>query len=173
MLSRFARGSRRLLLAYALGAATNAMSAEGAAAPHVDVYGPTVCLACIDWADHLRENGFSASFHGTEDMAALKRRLKVPADVQSVLTATVGGYFIEGHVPAEDIRQLLKEKPKARGLAVPGQPRGAPGFEKSAPFCERGCTILDTVNTEEVARRELYDTLLVAPDGKTSIWARH
>lgn len=161
------------LVACALAAASSAVSGESAKPTHVDIYGPTVCLACIDWADHLRDNGFSASFHGTQDMAAVKRRLKVPADVHSVLTATVGGYFIEGHVPADDIRQLLKERPKARGLAVPGQPRGAPGFDKSAPFCERGCTILDTVNTEEVARRELYDTLLVGPDGKTSIWARH
>jgi len=167
---------RRTLLwcATCLLVARAALAAGDAAKPpHVDIFGPTVCLACIDWADHLRDNGFTANFHGTEDMAAVKRRLKVPAEVESVLTATVAGYFIEGHVPAEDIKQLLKEKPKARGLAVPGQPRGAPGFEKSAPFCERGCTILDTVNTEEVVRRELYDTLLVAPNGKTSIWARH
>ncbi|HMV54471.1 MAG TPA: DUF411 domain-containing protein [Rhodocyclaceae bacterium] len=163
-----------LLLVACWLASQGAFAADkGSTPPHVDIYGPKVCLACIDWADHLRDNGFSATFHGTEDMAAVKRRLKVPPDVESVLTATVAGYFIEGHVPADDIKQLLKEKPKARGLAVPGQPRGAPGFEKSAPFCERGCTILDTVNTEEVVRRELYDTLLVAPNGKTSIWARH
>ena len=154
-------------------AAPIAFAEDGSALPPVEVFGPTVCLACIDWTEHLRENGFPASFKGIDDMSAVKRRLKVPTDVESVLTAVVGGYFIEGHVPAEDIKLLLKEKPKARGLAVPGLPRGAPGFEKSAPFCERGCTILDTVGTEEVVRRELYDTLLVGTDGKTRVWARH
>lgn len=170
MLRRFA-----LLVALSGGllATAEGRADTGAQLPPIEVFGPTVCLACIDWTDHLRENGFPASFKGTDDMAAVKRRLKVPSDVESVPTAVVAGYFIEGHVPADDIKLLLKEMPKARGLAVPGQPRGAPGFEKSAPFCERGCTILDTVGTEEVVRRELYDTLLVAPNGKTSIWARH
>jgi hypothetical protein len=148
-------------------------AAEPDSLPPVQVYGPTVCLSCIDWAEHLRENGFPASFTGVEDMAALKRRHKVPADLESVPTALVAGYFIEGHVPAEDIKQLLKERPKARGLAVPGLPRGAPGRDKSSPFCERGCTVLDSEATENVVRRELYDTLLVAPDGRTSTWARH
>jgi hypothetical protein len=90
-----------------------------------------------------------------------------------VHTATVAGYFIEGHVPAEDIRQLLRDKPKARGLAVPGLPRGSPGREQSNPFCETACTILDNAGQERDVRRERYDTLLVAPDGKTSIFARH
>jgi hypothetical protein len=141
--------------------------------PPVEIHGPTVCLACIDWADHLREHGFTATFIGTDDMAAVKRRLKVPAELESVHTAVVGGYFIEGHVPAEDIKQLLKEKPKARGLAVPGLPRGAPGREKSAPFCETGCTILDNEGVEPVVRREMFNTYLVAPNGKATTWARH
>ena len=164
---------RQVAVVAALALTATPAPAESGSLPPVEVFGPTVCLACIDWAEHLRENGFAASFKGIDDMAAVKRRLKVPTEVQSVLTAVVGGYFIEGHVPADDIKLLLKERPKARGLAVPGQPRGAPGFEKSAPFCERGCTILDTAGTEEVARRELYDTLLIGIDGKTSIWARH
>lgn len=160
------------LLWLSLTLATSAIGADPL--PPVKVYGPTVCLACIDWAEHLRENGFTASFHGVADMAAVKRRLGVPDGLQSTLTAEVGGYFIEGHVPAEDIKQLLQEKPRARGLAVPGLPRGAPGFDKSSPFCERGCTILDSENaTEPVVRRELYNTLLVDKDGKTRIWARH
>ena len=65
-------------------------------------------------------------------MAAIKRRLKVPKDVESVHTAVVAGYFVEGHAYAEDIRELLRDKPKARGIAVPGLPRGAPGREQSA-----------------------------------------
>jgi hypothetical protein len=164
---------RRLLGAMAACAAAVALAGTGERLPSVEIHGPTVCLACIDWADHLRQHGFTATFTGTDDMAAVKRRLKVPADLESVHTAVVGGYFIEGHVPAEDILQLLKEKPKARGLAVPGLPRGAPGREKSAPFCETGCTILDNEGVEPVVRREMFNTYLVAPDGKTSIWARH
>jgi hypothetical protein len=85
----------------------------------------------------------------------------------------VGNYFVEGHVPAEDIKLLLKEKPMARGLAVPGLPRGAPGREQSNPFCETACTILDNASNEREVRREAYNTLLVGPDGKTSVFARH
>ena len=162
---------KRAALVAALALWTGA--AAGEELPPVEVYGPEVCLACIDWTDHLRQNGFTASFQGVPDMAAVKRRLGVPADLESRLTAVVGGYFIEGHVPAEDIKQLLKERPPARGLAVPGLPRGAPGFEKSAPFCERGCTILDAENTEPMVRREIYNTLLVEKNGKTRVWARH
>ncbi|MBI4997494.1 MAG: metal-binding protein [Rhodocyclales bacterium] len=163
---------RRALFCAGLALATGAFAEE--ALPPVEVYGPTVCLACIDWTEHLRENGFTASYHGVADMAAVKRRLKVPVELESTLTAEVGGYFIEGHVPADDIKQLLQEKPRARGLAVPGLPRGAPGFDKSSPFCERGCTILDSESASEpVVRRELYNTLLVEKDGKTRVWARH
>lgn len=112
-------------------------------------------------------------FKGVADMDAVKRRLRVPADLQSVPTAVVGGYFIEGHVPAEDIKQLLMEKPKARGLAVPGLPMGAPGRENSAPFCEQGCTILEPGAADKVVRREAFNTILVGTDGRSSVWARH
>jgi hypothetical protein len=152
------------------------ISAQAIAAdplPPIKIYGPKVCLACIDWADHLREHGFTVSFHGTEDMTAVKRRYKVPADLESVQTAVVGSYVIEGHVPAEDIKLLLAEKPKALGLAVPGLPRGAPGRERFAPFCEQGCTILDNDGVEREVRRELFNTLLIDPKGNTSVWARH
>lgn len=163
---------RRALLCTGLTLATAAVAGE--ALPTVEVYGPTVCLACIDWTDHLRQNGFTANFHGVADMAAVKRRLRVPVELQSTLTAEVAGYFVEGHVPADDIKQLLQEKPPALGLAVPGLPRGAPGFEKSSPFCERGCTILDTEGAAEpVVRRELYNTLLVEKNGNARVWARH
>lgn len=161
----------KVLFGAVLGLVAASSSAE--ATPTIEIYGPRVCIACIDWADHLREAGFAAVYHGTDDMAAVKRRLKVPKALESVHTAVVAGYFVEGHVPAEDIKELLREKPKARGLAVPGLPRGAPGRERSSPSCERGCTILDSEGTEPVVRRELYETLLVAPDGKTRIWARH
>ncbi|HET7774823.1 MAG TPA: DUF411 domain-containing protein [Azospira sp.] len=141
--------------------------------PPVEVFVPVPCLACIDWAEHLRQNGFTVTLRETADMAALKKRFKVPAAVESVHTARVGGYFIEGHVPAEDIKELLKEKPKARGLAVPGLPAGAPGREASSPTCERGCTVLESAPETREVRRELFDTLLVDHKGQTRIYSRH
>lgn len=143
------------------------------ALPPVEVYGPAVCLACIDWTEHLRESGFSARYHPVADLTAVKRRWRVPEELAGRHTAVVAGYFIEGHVPAQDIKALLQEKPKARGLAVPGLPRGAPGLEKSSPSCERGCTILDNEAGEPVVRRELFETLLVDGRGRTTTWARH
>ena len=143
--------------------------------PAVVVYAPSPCLACIDWADHLRQNGFEVSLEETAaaNMPRLKRWLNVPAELESVHTARVAGYFIEGHVPAEDIKLLLRERPRARGLAVPGLPRGSPGREVSNPFCETACTILDNAGQDRDIRREAYNTLLVGQDGKTSVFARH
>ena len=166
--------SRLFALLLAASAIAPAFAADEALPP-VTVYAPSPCLACIDWADHLRQNGFEVRIEETlqANMPKLKRWLNVPAELESVHTAKVGNYFIEGHVPAEDIKLLLKEKPRARGLAVPGLPRGAPGREVSNPFCETACTILDNAGQEREIRREAYNTLLVGPDGKTSVFARH
>jgi hypothetical protein len=157
----------------------SALALHGATAadkplPSVEVFIPGLCLACLDWAEHLRQNGFpDVQVKEVTDMAALKKKLKVPADLESVHTAVVAGYFVEGHVPAEDVKELLKEKPKARGIAVPGLPRGAPGREFSMPSCETGCTMLDAQTPEREIRREMFNTMLVGKDGKTSVWARH
>jgi len=150
-----------------------AVPAHAETLPPVEVFVPKVCLACIDWAEHLRQNGFKVTVKETGDIDAVKRRFRVPAGVASRMTARVAGYFVEGHVPADDIKELLREKPKARGLAVPGLPMGAPGNEPTgADFsCERGCTIVDRENAPP--RREFFDTLLVLPDGSTKVWARH
>ena len=167
---------RRLLFALLLlGPNQYLLAAEEDRPQPVVVYAPSPCLSCIDWADHLRKAGFEVSMTETlvANMPRLKRWLNVPSGLESVHTATVSGYFIEGHVPAEDILQLLKEKPRARGLAVPGLPRGSPGREISNPVCETACTILDNSGQERDIKRERYDTLLVGPDGKTSIFARH
>lgn len=141
--------------------------------PVVEIYMPSPCLACIDWGSYLAERGFRVVYKETTDMAEMKRRLKVPAAVESVHTAVVGGYFVEGHAYAEDIQELLRDQPQARGIAVPGLPRGAPGRELSNPTCETACTMLDSSSGERELRRELFNTLLVKPDGSTSIWARH
>lgn len=142
--------------------------------PPVVLHTPTVCLACIDYAEHLRKNGFTVTITPTADMAAVKRRLKVPKHLQAEPTATVAGYFVEGHVPADDIKELLREKRKARGLAVPGLPLGAPGREYSNPTCDTACTVLDGDSAPDGRPRfDIYETLLVKPDGDTSIYARH
>lgn len=152
-----------------------ALPAMAETLPPVEVFVPKVCLACIDWAEHLRQNGFRVTVRETDDIGAVKRRLRVPAGVESRMTARVAGYFVEGHVPAADIKELLREKPKARGLAVPGLPMGAPGREPTGAdgSCESGCIILDPGSGERIARREFFNTLLVLPDGSTRIWARH
>lgn len=162
---------RAILFASLLLSLHGAMAAADVR-PAVEIYGPPGCLACREWAYYLEQNGFATNFNATADMAAVKRRLKVPAEAESVMTAKIGRYFVEGHVPAEDIRQLLKEKPRARGLAVPGLPLGAPGYEGSDPTCEAGCTVLAPNDNREV-QREMFNTLLVAPNGKTSVYARH
>lgn len=142
--------------------------------PAVKVYVPKVCLACIEWAEHLRQNGFTVTLDDAQEMAAIKQRYRIGADLEARHTALVAGYVIEGHVPADDIKLLLKERPKARGLAVPGSPRGAPGLDAlSGTGCETGCTMLEGEGTERIVRRELYNTLLIGQDGKTSIYARH
>jgi len=141
--------------------------------PPVTLYSPVVCLACVDYADHLRKNGFTVTVKPTEDMMAVKRRLKVPKHLEAEPSAMVGVYFVEGHVPADDIKELLREKRKARGLAVPGLPLGAPGREFSSPTCDTACTVLDGDTGQGRVRRELYETFLVKPDGDTSIYARH
>ncbi len=150
-------------------------SAQADALPTMSVYTPKVCLACIDWTEHLRKNGFTVtvSQHSESEMAEIKRRLRIPADLQSIPSAEIAGYFIEGHVHADQIKELLQERPKARGLSVPGLPLGAPGREYSSPTCQTACTVLDTESAGYRVRRELYETLLVLPDGGTKTWARH
>jgi hypothetical protein len=154
-------------------AATRA--AEPVALPAVVIYAPNPCLACIDWADHLRQNGFTVTMEEKlqADMPKIKRWLNVPSALESVHTAKVGRYFLEGHVPAQDVLLLLQEKPIARGLAVPGLPRGAPGRESYNPICDTACTILDNGGQAKDIRREAFNTMLVGPDGRTSVYARH
>ena len=168
-MSRFSSLAFSLILTLA-AAVPQALAAE---LPLVEIHMPSPCLACIDWGSYLADNGFKVRYVENRDMAAVKKRLKVPKEVESVHTAVVGGYFVEGHAYAEDIHELLRDKPKARGIAVPGLPIGAPGREYSNPTCETACTTLDNTTGEKAPKRELFDTLLVLPDGKTKTWARH
>ena len=86
-------------------------------------------LSCARWSDHMRRAGFIVKTKETNDLKAIKERLRVPPDLAACHTAELAGYVIEGHVPAEAVKRLFAEKPDARGLAVAGMPAGAPGVE--------------------------------------------
>jgi hypothetical protein len=112
--------------------AANAAAGQATAttADTVVVYKSPTCGCCTKWVDHIEENGFVAVTHDLDNLETIKRTLGVPAGHVSCHTATVGGYTIEGHVPADLIRRLIAENPRGvRGLAVPGMPMGSPGME--------------------------------------------
>ena len=140
----------RIALALVLLSAATAF-AQGA--PKVEVFKSASCGCCGAWVEHMRQNGFHVTTHDVADVSAQRRKLGMPDRLGSCHSAKVGGYAIEGHVPAADIRRLLKEKPNALGLAVPSMPPGSPGMESSRPIP--------------------YDTLLVARDGTTRVYASH
>lgn len=99
----------------------------------VQVFKDATCGCCANWVEHLRRKGFAPTSENVENITAVKEKYGVPAQTRSCHTALVGGYVIEGHVPAADIQRLLKEKPKVVGLAVPGMPIGSPGMEGPNP----------------------------------------
>lgn len=133
-----------LALTWAFAGATKAADP----APMVTVYKSASCGCCGKWVEHLKDNGFSVTVHDLQNLEPIKERYGVPPRLASCHTATVNGYVIEGHVPAADIRRLLAEKPKVKGLAVPGMPVGSPGMEQGnakepydvVSFDERGMT---------------------------------
>src|SRR5262245_37331396 len=100
-----------------------------AAAPVITVYKDPNCGCCSIWVEHLRKNGFEVTVQEPGNMVEIKRKLGVPTYLQSCHTAVIDGYTIEGHVPAAEIHRLLKERPNAKGLTVPGMPLGSPGME--------------------------------------------
>lgn len=99
------------------------------ARPPVTVYKDASCGCCRKWVEHMQAGGFTVTAHDDADMDALKDHYGVPSGVRSCHTALVGSYVIEGHVPATDVDRLLKEQPKAAGLAVPGMVMGSPGMD--------------------------------------------
>ena len=107
-------------------------------APVVQVYKSPSCGCCANWIEHLRTSGFDVRTNNVQDITAVKNAYRVPEPLGSCHTATVDGYVIEGHVPAWDIRRLLKERPPLVGIAVAGMPAGSPGMEtpgaKPQPF---------------------------------------
>jgi hypothetical protein len=121
-----------LLAAFAwLGGAACERSAI--AEPSVRVYRSATCGCCKGWARHLEANGFDVELIDVADLEGKKADLGIPRELEACHTAEVEGYLVEGHVPAEDVLRLLRERPDVRGLAVPGMPEGSPGMEGPNP----------------------------------------
>jgi hypothetical protein len=142
---------RTLLGALAAGLVVPARAQTG---PVVDVVKTPTCGCCNGWIAHMRQSGFQVRVRDVQDTAPVARRLGVPDDLRSCHTASVGGYAVEGHVPAGDIRRLLRERPQAAGIAVPGMPMGSPGMEHGS-------------------HRQPYQTILFTRAGRRSVFARH
>ena len=108
---------------------------QAAATATVDVYKSPTCGCCAKWVDHMRDHGFTVKTHDVGNKE-IRKKSGISESLGSCHTALVNGYAIEGHVPAPDILRLLKEKPKAVGLAVPDMPHGTPGMEgaRSDPY---------------------------------------
>lgn len=102
-----------------------------AAPPTLTVYKTKTCGCCGKWVEHMRASGFKVIVNEVASTGEYRQKYGVPEKLQSCHTAVLDGYTIEGHVPAAEIQRLLKEKPKAKGLAVPGMPAGSPGMEGS------------------------------------------
>lgn len=86
------------------------------------------CQCCDRWADYMRDNEFTVSVSEATNLPAIKAEHSIPQEMAACHTAFVGGYVIEGHVPADDVKKLLRERPKAAGLVVPGMPASSPGM---------------------------------------------
>jgi hypothetical protein len=135
-------------------AAASLLLASGAIlAAEIAVYKSPTCGCCSKWVRHLEANGFSVKAYDVQDVNAYKDRHGVPVPLGACHTAVIDGYVIEGHVPAADIKRLLAERPKIKGLAVPGMPAGSPGMEGP--------------------HSETYEVLSFDAAGDTTVFARH
>lgn len=119
--------------------------------PEITVYKSPTCQCCAKWVTHLEDNGFEVNSIDTPDMRKMKLRYGVPGDLTSCHTGLIDGYVVEGHVPADVIKQMIEEGPDANGITVPGMPIGSPGMEG------------DTV--------ENYQVILFDKDGGRSVYA--
>jgi len=121
--------------------------------PIVQVYKSPSCGCCSKWVSHLEANGFTVEATDVNDINLIKSSFGIPPALASCHTAVVGDYLVEGHVPAEDIVQLLKQKPAIKGISVPGMPIGSPGMEGGNP--------------------QVYDVVSFDAQGKTVIFSSH
>ena len=118
----------------------------------ITIYKTATCGCCTKWVDHLKAAGFNPTVHVVSDMSQSPITKRVPDSLRSCHTATLEGYLVEGHVPADVVKQLLKDRPKIEGIAVPGMPAGSPGMESPNP--------------------EPYQVMAFDAAGKTSVFAK-
>ena len=121
----------------------------------VTVWKTPTCGCCRDWVIHLRKEGFNVVTNDVNDTSPIRQKLGLPAKFGSCHTAQVGGYVLEGHVPAREVKRLLRDKPVAVGLAVPGMPVGSPGMEMKG---------------EMQGVRDAFDVVLVTRDGSSRVY---
>ncbi len=125
-----------------------------AATPHVLVYKTPSCGCCSGWVEHMRAAGFPVTAKDVPNTTPARQQLGMPDEFAACHTASVGGYVIEGHVPAAEVRRLLGSRPAAIGLVVLGMPLGSPGMEVDG-------------------RLDPYEVLLVDRKGASSVFARY
>ena len=145
-------GGALALLAVGIGWTYMAKESQ---ATDITVYKSPYCGCCGHWISYLKENGFTVVVENVKDMDSVKKRLGVPEKLASCHTGVMGEYIVEGHVPVEDLRRLLHEKPSVKGISVPGMPMGSPGMEIPGEKPDR------------------YNVLTYTQDGKTQIFAHH
>jgi hypothetical protein len=146
---------RRLLtlpLLFSLAFIDTGCTKSEAGTPEVIVYKSPTCGCCGKWVDHMREAGFEVTTTDVDDVTPIKRKYGLPPGLGSCHTAVVGGYVVEGHVPAEEVKRLLEEQPDVAGIAVPGMPIGSPGMEQG-----------DRVDS--------YEIVTFDKDGNTTVFA--
>jgi hypothetical protein len=154
---------RNIVIALAVaGLTTVGLASLGVAAaqqkpagPLVEVFKSPTCGCCANWVDHMRASGFTVRTTDVKDLSQIKASRGIPGPVQSCHTSLVGGYVVEGHVPAADVHRLLKEKPAIAGIAVGGMPVGSPGMEF------------------EGLKAQAYDVMAFDKSGQTRVFAKH
>jgi len=136
-----------------LGTGAAAAAPPSAPGVPVKVFRTATCGCCQKWVEHMAAAGFAPEVEVLPTLDAVKDESKIPGDLRSCHTALVGGYVVEGHVPADVVHRLLKEKPKVAGISVPGMPIGSPGMEQGD-------------------RKDPYDIVAFTRDGKTRVYEK-
>lgn len=111
------------------------------------------CKCCNKWAAYMEASGYSVAVRPTKRLAAFKKKFGISRKASSCHTALINGYVVEGHVPVEDVKRMLKEQPEAIGITAPGMPKGSPGMPSPNP--------------------EPYKVYLIGKDGSLSVYAQH
>ena len=128
----------KLRIGMILAAGLLGVASQAVATTTVDVYKSPTCGCCAKWVDHMRDHGFTVKTHDVGNKE-IRKKSGISESLGSCHTALINGYAIEGHVPAQDIIRLLKEKPKAVGLSVPDMPHGTPGMEAAGSILITFC----------------------------------